>query len=113
MNNLKLLALGMLTGFAVTIPVQAQTESSMQLDTQLEEPADISRAVEQLPPSLAAPLEVGRQQSDEFFAPSPRELPSNNPTGTVAVQERLIQPPPGTYMPGQLIPEQRLSIPIQ
>lgn len=109
MNHLKLLAFGMLAGFAVSLPAQAQTEPF----TQSEEPTDISRSAEQLPPDLAVPLEVGQQQADEFFAPSQSELPPNNPTGTVAVQERLIQPPPGTQTPGQLTPEQRLSIPIQ
>jgi hypothetical protein len=106
MHPLKLFAFGTLASFAISIPVQAQTESAPSEST------DISQSAEQLPPDLTEPLEVGQPQADEFFAAPRRELPANNPTGSGAVQERLIQPPPGTQTPGQLTPEQRLNISI-
>jgi hypothetical protein len=115
MNTLKLLALGTLAFFAVATPAQAQTEVAPQSEESSLDPAqtDVSQTVEQLPPDLAEPLEVGQPEANEFFAPSPRQLPVETQTGSTVGSERLIEPPPGTQTPGQLTPERRLSIPIQ
>lgn len=115
MNTLKLFALGAIASFAVAIPAQGQPAVSPQSGESTSDlsQTDISQTVEQLPPDLAEPLEVGQQQANEFFAPSQRQLPVETRTGAVADSERLIEPPPGTQTPGQLTPERRLSVPIQ
>ncbi|NJO77778.1 MAG: hypothetical protein HC827_04125 [Cyanobacteria bacterium RM1_2_2] len=118
MNPLKLLALTTLLTFAIATPAQTQAESS-QPEELIGDPAqapaqtDLSQTVEPLPPDLAEPLEVGQPEADEFFAPPRNPLPVETQPDSAVDPERLIEPPPGTQTPGQLTPENRLSIPIQ
>jgi hypothetical protein len=112
-TSLKLLALGTLSSFAVSMPAQGQTEVFTPSGESVPSisQTDASQQVEQLPTALE-PLEVGQPQADEFFAPSQSPLPARTQTGTFASPERLIGPPPGTQTPGQLTPQRRLNLPI-
>lgn len=111
MNALKLIALGTIVSFAVSVPAQGQTEPSQLPEQDLSEQTQTGTS--QLPQELSEPLEVNQQQADDFFTPPQNQQSVENQAIPGLSSDELIGPPPGSQTPAELTPNRQLGVEIQ